>query len=493
MRARLRDAALGGSLLLSLLVACTSSHGNDGPPLTVIPNNGDFAIPEPDAGEEEPPPIPEEEDAGAAGIVVTAPAELETSEGGGTVVLSVRLARRPQADVIVPVVVSGTEATASAATVDFTAADWDVPQSLVITGKDDGAADGDVSYEVALGPAMSADLAYDGLASAPVTLVNLDDDTPGIVVKAASTTTTELGGTATINVRLASKPTASVTIPVSSSMPTEATVPFASISFDASNWSTPKAVVVTGVDDGIADGTKAYNVVFGAAVSTDASYAGKNPNDVAMTNLDRPRDGANQGNAARSCTALHTDFPALPSGAYWVDPEGGATANAFAVTCDMTLDGGGWTMLGRGAYWTATDDALPANTMLSAARLARVVAPSTNLYRLGSGASRLYIKDAAARFDVGASMWRTNGAALTCAKTYAAVQNQTMAAAGTFAVTCDPLAPGSHDCALATSGTPNGWILYSDGDTYDPSGTHPCSFGAQEAPTGKALIDLWVR
>lgn len=60
-----------------------------------------------------------------------------------------------------------------------------------------------------------------------------------------------------------------------------------------------------------------------------------------------PRDGATAARAGTSCLPLHEDYPTLVSGPYWIDPNGGATADAFRVYCDMSTvaDGvaGGWT------------------------------------------------------------------------------------------------------------------------------------------------------
>ena len=58
---------------------------------------------------------------------------------------------------------------------------------------------------------------------------------------------------------LTSAPTADVTINLSSSDPTEGTVP-ASVTFTAANFSVAQTVTVTGVDDALVDGDVAYTI-----------------------------------------------------------------------------------------------------------------------------------------------------------------------------------------------------------------------------------------
>jgi hypothetical protein len=55
-------------------------------------------------------------------------------------------------------------------------------------------------------------------------------------------------------------------------------------------------------------------------------------------------DGSSAGSAAESCKTLHKEFPNLGDGIYWLNPAGGSNANAFQAPCNMTRDGGGWTM-----------------------------------------------------------------------------------------------------------------------------------------------------
>ena len=80
--------------------------------------------------------------------------------------------------------------------------------------------------------------------------MNTDDDAAGVVVTPVSgLVTTEAGGTATFSVRLATQPTANVTIALSSGDTTEGSVGPASLTFTPANWNTAQTVTVTGVDD----------------------------------------------------------------------------------------------------------------------------------------------------------------------------------------------------------------------------------------------------
>jgi hypothetical protein len=228
-----------------------------------------------------------------AGIAVAPSAGLFTSEAAGLASFSVVLESQPTADVVIPVASSDTtEGTVSAASLTFTAANWNVPQTVTVTGVDDAVQDGDLGYVVTLGAPSTSDAIYAAIDPADVSLTNTDNDVAGIqVTPTAGLVTTEAGGTATFTVKLGSQPTADVTVPVASSAPTEGTVSASSLTFTAANWNLPQTVTVTGVDDAVQDGDKAYAIALGAAASADPHYAGTDPTDVAVTNTDNDAAG----------------------------------------------------------------------------------------------------------------------------------------------------------------------------------------------------------
>jgi hypothetical protein len=222
-----------------------------------------------------------------AGINVTPTSGLVTSEDGTTATFQVVLMSPPTSDVTIAIASdTPTEGKASPGTLVFDATDWSVPQTVTVTGVDDQVPDGARDYLIVTSPAVSADVRYSGLDAADVAATNLDND-PGLTFDGANELVTSEAGTSTsFQVRLNRKPTSSVTVPLSSSNLNEGQVSPASLTFTTDNWQTPQTVTVTGVDDAVTDGTRAYAVVTGAFVSADPAYGGQNPPDVTVHNLD---------------------------------------------------------------------------------------------------------------------------------------------------------------------------------------------------------------
>src|SRR5262249_14919143 len=164
---------------------------------------------------------------------------------------------------------------------------WNVAQTVTVTGVDDATVDGNIAYTIVTAPATSTDPVYNNMNASDVSVTNNDNDVAGITVNPTSgLTTTEAGGTPTCTVVLNTQPSANVTIGLSSSDLTEGTVAPASLTFTTANWNVAQTVTVTGVDDAIVDGNIAYTIVTAPATSTDGNYNNLNAADVSVTNTD---------------------------------------------------------------------------------------------------------------------------------------------------------------------------------------------------------------
>ncbi len=229
----------------------------------------------------------------AAGIFVTPTSGLVTTEAGGTATFTVVLNSAPTANVSIALSSSNpAEGTPSPTSVSFTTANWNVPQTVTVTGQNDAVVDGNVAYSIVTAAATSTDPAYNGLNAVDVSATNQDDDNVGITVSPTSGLATSEGGeAATFTVVLTAPPTASVTVGIASSDATEGVASPASLVFGTGNWSVPQTVTVTGQNDAIADGNVAYTIATAPATSADSRYAGLNPADVGATNADNDAAG----------------------------------------------------------------------------------------------------------------------------------------------------------------------------------------------------------
>ncbi|MFN2548023.1 MAG: fibrinogen-like YCDxxxxGGGW domain-containing protein [Myxococcales bacterium] len=94
--------------------------------------------------------------------------------------------------------------------------------------------------------------------------------------------------------------------------------------------------------------------------------------------------GTDPSRAATSCLALHQANPSLPDGAYWINPTGSAP---FPVWCDMTTDGGGWTLaVGVAGSTTAhiTANGVSLGGLVSTAAAGKLDDPTINALKSGA-------------------------------------------------------------------------------------------------------------
>ena len=115
----------------------------------------------------------------AAGITVRPSVNLVTTEAGGSASFDIVLDKQPAADVTIDLSSSNAaEGTATPGSLTFTPLNWNVPQTVTVTGVDDSSLDGDVTYSILTASATSSDPDYDGLNAADVSVTNVDDDQP---------------------------------------------------------------------------------------------------------------------------------------------------------------------------------------------------------------------------------------------------------------------------------------------------------------------------
>ncbi len=222
----------------------------------------------------------------SAGITVSEPSG-PTTENGGQATFSVVLNSKPREDVTVRFASDAVdEGTLTVDSLVFTPVNWNAPQTVVVTGVNDDLADGNQPYAIVFSETESGDSDYAAITPTSVTLSNTDDETAGIIVSAISGPTTENGGQATFSIVLQSQPYADVTVNFASNNAAEGNASVASFTFTAQNWNAPRTVVVTGVDDDLADGDQPYAIAFSATTSTDEAYAAITPMNVLVTNTD---------------------------------------------------------------------------------------------------------------------------------------------------------------------------------------------------------------
>ena len=109
---------------------------------------------------------------GVVGIIITEK-DPSTSEEGQKGSFSVRLNTEPSALVIIPVAIddnSTSEASISPSTLIFTPTNWNNPQTIKVSGKDDNFVDGDRQFGVNLHQIISSDLDYRNIPSSTVNL-----------------------------------------------------------------------------------------------------------------------------------------------------------------------------------------------------------------------------------------------------------------------------------------------------------------------------------
>lgn len=134
-----------------------------------------------------------------------------------------------------------------------------------------------------------------------------------------------------------------------------------------------------------------------ATVAAVAATAGGGRDRTAAAAAAVPGDGTTMATAGASCWGIKRDHPTSPSGTYWLStPTMDRPASFY---CDMTTEGGGWVLIGRGREgWTfePTGQQSPAavrTTVSGSAAFAPAALDATTITGLIDGASPAALSD----------------------------------------------------------------------------------------------------
>ncbi len=177
-----------------------------------------------------------------------------------------------------------------------------------------------------------------------------------VVDPPSGSTTTEAGGSVTFDVYLDADPGTTVTVNLSSTDTSEGSVSPTEMTFDSSNYSTPQAATVTGVDDAIDDGDQPYTIVITSTLN--------NPDDIDLTNTDNDTAGVTVDPTSElvttedSGTATFTVvLTSEPTADVTINLASSNTSEGTVAPAALTFTAGDWS-LSQTVTITGVDDAI---------------------------------------------------------------------------------------------------------------------------------------
>jgi hypothetical protein len=265
-------------------------------------------------------------DTDTAGVIV-APTSFTISEPTGSDSFNIKLNSQPTANVTISLTQSaaGECSFAPASPITLNSTNWNTGIDVTVTAIDEDIDDDNQTRIIQTGTTVSSDAKYSGTFDpGDVTVTINDNDTAGVTVNPTTLTISEPSGSASFNIKLNSEPTDDVTISLTQSAAGECSFsPASPITLNSANWNTGIDVIVTTIDDGVADGSQTRTVQTGTTASTsDAKYNGTiNPSDVTITINDDDSPGVTisktsvavtEGGATDSYTVQLNTVPTAP-------------------------------------------------------------------------------------------------------------------------------------------------------------------------------------
>ncbi|MEZ2318961.1 MAG: S8 family serine peptidase [Microcoleus sp.] len=223
--------------------------------------------------------------------IVESGGSTNVAESGTTDTYTVVLTNQPTANVAIALN-TGTQIQPIAG-LNFTPANWFLPQTVTVSAVDDTIAETSPHNGPIAHTATSTDAKYNGAtvsftvngtAGNTVNAKITDNDTAGVSITPTTATATEGGANGSYSVKLNTQPTAPVTINLATGSQIQ---PITALTFTATNWNVSQTVQVKAVDDNLVEGNHTGAIAH-TATSTDVNYNGITilPVNVAITDND---------------------------------------------------------------------------------------------------------------------------------------------------------------------------------------------------------------
>jgi hypothetical protein len=209
------------------------------------------------------------------------------TEGGATDTYTLVLDSQPPSTVTISLAASNGQVTVSPASVSISPATWNQPRTITVTAVNDNVAEG--AQSATIHHTMAGPTGWSGLPVADVSVAITDNDAPGLVITStggAPDRVTEGGAGDGFNVRLASQPTSTVKVSVTTT-DAKLNVVYTELTFlpDSTDWNTVHLAWFTAPDDAIASGTRDATITF-TVTSGDANYVALAPVQKTMNVVD---------------------------------------------------------------------------------------------------------------------------------------------------------------------------------------------------------------
>jgi gliding motility-associated-like protein len=230
-----------------------------------------------------------------------------TDENGGEATFTVKLLSKPNDIVVLDLISSDlTEGQVNQNEVEFSPTNWNIPQTVVVTGLPDPVPfkDGNIAYQIITANVSSTDANYnalDGSTVDNVNLINQDNTAPGIVmtVVGGDATTDENGSSFDVQFNLLSRPFGGGDVSFGLTILgdiDEASLSTTSITILNDDWNKPfnNQVTLTGLDDNLIDGDIFLVLETADPSSSDGVYDALQAFDIAdliFRNLDNDQPG----------------------------------------------------------------------------------------------------------------------------------------------------------------------------------------------------------